>query len=183
MPGAPRGIIRMATELVAGVFKTEEAVVAAADAARRAGHAIHDAYVPYPVHGLARAMGLPPSALGTICFRFAVAGLTLALGFEYWASTIDWPMNVGGKSFSAIPALIPIAFELTVLFASLGTVATFLAVRGLTPEKKPTLARLGGLDDRFVLALRAESAGEDIDSLSRFLREHGAAKIETEALK
>jgi hypothetical protein len=172
----------MTPELVAGVFETEAAVVAAAGAARRAGLAIHDAYVPYPVHGLDHAMGLAPSALPKICFRFAAAGLTLALGFEYWSSLYDWPMNVGGKSFSASPALLPIAFELTVLFASLGTVATFLAIRGLTPKKSPTLARLGGLDDRFVLALRAESSA-DVVALSRLLREHGAAKIETEALK
>ena len=172
----------MATELVAGVFATEDAVVAAADAARRAGHSIHDAYIPFPVHGLDRAMGLAPSALGTTCFRFAAAGLTFALGFEYWASTLNWPMNVGGKSFSAVPALIPIAFELTVLFASLGTVAAFLVIRGLTPRKKPILARLGGLDDRFVLALRVESGSKGIDALTRFLREHGASKVETEAL-
>lgn len=172
----------MATELIAGVFATEEAVVAAAEAARLAGHSIHDAYVPYPVHGLDRAMGLAPSALPTVCFRFAAAGLSIALGFEYWASRFDWPMNVGGKSFSASPALIPIAFELTVLFAALGSVATFLYMRRLTPEKNPTLARLGGLDDRFVLALRAQSAG-DADSLSQFLKKAGASKVETEALR
>jgi hypothetical protein len=172
----------MSPELVVGVFETEEAIVAAAAAAHRGGLSIHDAYVPYPVHGLDRAMGLAPSGLGTICFRFAAAGLTLALGFEYWASMFDWPMNVGGKSFSASPALLPIAFELTVLFASLGTVATFLAIRGLTPMKKPALARLGGLDDRFVLALRTEIRGENVDSLSRFFRENGAAMIETETM-
>jgi hypothetical protein len=171
----------MALELVAGVFETEEAIVLAADSARRAGHAIHDAYVPYPVHGLDRAMGLPASGLPTFCFRFAASGLLVALGFEYWSSLYDWPMNVGGKSFSASPALLPVAFELTVLFASLGTVGAFLAIRGLTPAKKPTLARLGGLDDRFVLALRAES-GAEAESFSRFLRGHGAARVETEAL-
>ncbi|MFI5360445.1 MAG: DUF3341 domain-containing protein [Elusimicrobiota bacterium] len=172
----------MLPEYVAGVFETEQEIVAAADAARRAGLSIHDAYVPYPVHGLDRAMGLAPSGLPKICFRFAFSGMALALGFEYWSSLYDWPMNVGGKSFSASPALLPIAFELTVLFASLGTVATFLAIRGLTPMKKPALARLGGLDDRFVLSLHTEIRGESVDSLSRFLLEHGASKVETETL-
>jgi hypothetical protein len=167
----------MTPELTAGVFDTEAAIVAAADAARRAGLHIHDAYVPYPVHGLDHAMGLPPSALPKICFRFAMAGLTIALGFEYWVSLINWPMNIGGKSASASPALLPIAFELTVLFAALGTVGTFLAMRGLTPFKTPTLARLGGLDDRFVLAL----SGPDAKELARFLRAHGAKTVETEA--
>jgi len=160
----------MTPELVAGVFETEAAVVAAAGAARRAGLAIHDAYVPYPVHGLDHAMGLAPSALPKICFRFAAAGLTLALGFEYWSSLYDWPMNVGGKSFSASPALLPIAFELTVLFASLGTVATFFLIRGLRPGKAPAFARLGGLDDRFVLVLES-GRGSSAGALEKFLRE------------
>ena len=128
-------------------------------------------------------MGLAPSGLPTICFRFAMTGLSIALGFEYWSSTFDWPMNIGGKSFTASPALLPIAFELTVLFASLGSVATFLLMRGLLPMKKPTLSRLGGLDDRFVLALRTETSGGDVASLTKFFREHGAANVETEALR
>jgi hypothetical protein len=169
----------MAAELVAGVFATEEEITEAAEAARRGGLAIHDAHVPYAVHGLDRAMGLSPSALGKICFRFGMTGLVLALGFEYWCSLFDWPMNVGGKSFSASPALLPIAFELTVLFASLGTVATFFLIRGLRPGKAPAFARLGGLDDRFVLVLES-GRGSSAGALEKFLRERGASKIETE---
>ena len=168
----------MPTELLAGVFATEEEIVAAADAARRQGLSIHDAYVPYPVHGLDHAMGLAPSALGATCFRFAMVGLSVALGFEYWASLISWPMNIGGKSFSASPALLPIAFELTVLFAALGTVATFFHIRRLSPLKKPTLAHLGGLDDRFVLALTV-APGSTVAALESFLRAQGAAKVES----
>lgn len=171
----------MKAELVAGVFETEEALVGAADAARRAGLPIADAYVPYPVHGLDRAMGLAPSSLPAVCLRFAATGLTIALGFELWASRFDWPMNVGGKSFDASPALMPVAFEVTVLFASLGSVAAFLLLRGLNPGKTPALARLGGLDDRFVLALRADEDGADAARLARFLKEHGAASVDAEA--
>jgi hypothetical protein len=171
----------MAPELVAGAFTTEEGLLAATDAARRAGLPIEDAFVPYPVHGLDRAMGLTPSALPLACLRFGLTGLTIALGFEYWASRFDWPMNVGGKSFSASPALVPIAFELTVLFAALGSVGTFLLIRGLRPDKTPALARLRGLDDRFVLALRtAEADGARAADLASFLKLQGASAVETE---
>jgi hypothetical protein len=168
----------MPSELLAGVFATEAEIVAAAGAARRDGLSIHDAYVPYPVHGLDSAMGLAPSALPTVCFRFAATGLIFALGFEYWCSLFNWPMNVGGKSYSASPALLPVAFELTVLFASLGTVATFFYIRRLSPVKKPTLPHLGGLDDRFVLALSVEP-GADVAALESFLRKQGAMKVES----
>lgn len=170
----------MDAERVAGAFVSEGEVLAAAEAARRAGLPLDDAHVPYPVHGLDRALGLAPSALPAACFRFAMTGLLLAFGFEYWASRYDWPMNIGGKSLSASPALVPIAFELTVLFASLGTVAAFLLLRGLRPDRRPRFARLGGLDDRFVLVLRAEPGGPGAGELERFLRDRGAERVEKE---
>ncbi|MCX5795524.1 MAG: DUF3341 domain-containing protein [Elusimicrobia bacterium] len=167
----------MAHELVAGVFDSEERILAAARAARRAGLPIHDAYTPFAVHGLDRELGLEPSHLGVVCFRFGAAGLILTLGFQYWASTFDWPMNIGGKSLNASPALIPVAFELTVLFAGVGMVLWFLAMRGLSPVKKPALEALGGVDDRFVLALRREPGGPSGEALRRFLEAQGAQLV------
>lgn len=167
--------------VVVGVFAAEGELVAAADAARRGGLPIHDAYSPYAVHGLDRAMGLPASALPKICFRLGAAGLAIAAGFEYWASTYDWPMNIGGKSISASPALAPIAFELTVLFAAVGSVLAFLYIRRLSPLRVPELPALGALNDRFVLALRAEPGGAS--RLKDFLREHGAATVEEAELR
>jgi len=167
----------MANELVAGVFDSEETILAAARAARRAGLPMHDAYTPFAVHGLDRELGLEPSPLGAVCFRFGAAGLVLTLGFQYWASTFDWPMNIGGKSFNASPALVPVAFELTVLCAGIGMVLWFLAKRGLSPLKKPALEALGGVDDRFVLALRRETGGPTGQELRRFLEAQGARDV------
>ncbi|NNN04421.1 MAG: DUF3341 domain-containing protein [Elusimicrobia bacterium] len=172
----------MATELVVGIFRTEHDIVAAARNARAAGFTIQDAYTPFAVHGLDTAMGLSPSFLPLACLGFGAAGLATALSFEYWATRIDWPMIIGGKSYSAIPALIPIGFELTVLFASVGSVLTFLLTRGLipNPEKVPALSNLGGLNDRFVLALRR---GGDGEALRRLLSDAGAVEVKEESLQ
>lgn len=170
-----------ASRVVVGVFTDEHALVAAADAARRAGLGIHDAYSPYAVHGLDKAMGLAPSALPKICFRLGAFGLTFALGFEYWASSYDWPMNIGGKSFSASPALAPIAFELTVLFAAVGSVLAFLYIRRLSPLRVPELIGTRAIDDRFALALR-DAAGGTV-ALKDFLKEHGASAVEEAELR
>jgi hypothetical protein len=170
----------MGRELVAGVFETERALLDAVVAARREELAIEDALTPYPVHGLDRALELRPSILPTVCFRFAAAGLAFALGFEYYASLFDWPMNIGGKSFSASPALMPVAFELTVLFASLGTVGALFVLRRLGPTRTPLFADLRGVDDRFVLALRALKDGPGAAELERFLKRHGAAAVATQ---
>ena len=158
---------------LAGIFASDQALLAAARAARAEGLSIRDAYTPYPVHGLDEVMGLRPSWLGKACFALGAAGLGGALGFQYWVSLFNWPMNIGGKPFSASPALIPVAFELTVLAAGVGTVLTLLVFRGLLPGRKPQAAGLGATDDRFLLVLY----GQPEDRQREFYREHGAVRV------
>jgi hypothetical protein len=166
------------SRVVVGTFDSGEGLLAAVSAARKAGLSVHDVYTPFPVHGMDEAMGLAPSKLPRFCFGFGAAGLLLTLAFQFWVSLFNWPMNIGGKSYDASPALVPIAFELTVLFAGLGTVATFLRLRRLFPGRRPFLAGSGGVDDRFVLALRLDSAKWKPEVIHDFLGTQGAAGIE-----
>lgn len=165
----------MHTKLLAGSWDSPAGVLAAAKAARAAGLKVHDVYSPFPVHGMDEALDLGPSWLSKACLGFALLGLTLAFGFQLWVSVFDWPMNVGGKPFDASPALLPVAFELTVLFAGLGTVGAFLVFRGLSPARLPEAEGFGVTDDRFVLAF--DLAGADEGRLKAFLAEHKARDV------
>lgn len=156
-----------------GVFASETAVLAAARAARQKGLSIQDAYTPYPVHGMDSALGLPPSWLPKACLALGALGLGGALAFQYWVSLFDWPMNIGGKPFDASPALIPIAFEVTVLVSGVGTVLTLLVFRGLRPGRRPKAAGLGATDDKFLLVVE----GRPEEELRAFYREHGAVDV------
>ncbi len=167
----------MSRTLVVGAFAGEEELLSAVRAARRKSLAVHDVYTPFPVHGMDEAMGLAPSKLPKACFVFGMTGLTLAVCFQYWVSLFDWPMNIGGKTYDASPALVPIAFELTILFAGLGSVAAFLRMRRLFPGRKPAIEGLGGLDDRFLLALRQELGRADAQTLRSFLESQGACEV------
>ena len=91
----------MTRRLLVSTYEHEEDILAATIAARRNGLTIADVYTPYPVHGMDRAMGLPPSRLPWICFVLALLGAGLKLWFEYWTSAVDWPINVGGKTIPA----------------------------------------------------------------------------------
>jgi hypothetical protein len=49
---------------------------------------------------------------------------------------MDWPVNIGGKPMNSWPAFVPVAFELTVLFAGLFTVGAMFLINGLPNIKK-----------------------------------------------
>ena len=113
-----------------GTFSNENDVLHAVTEARRSGLDVDDVYTPYAVHGLDRAMGLRPSRLTWVCFLGGFLGVALMLYFEFWTSAQDWPLNVGGKPYNSLPAVIPIAFEATVLFAGMSVViALFIRCR------------------------------------------------------
>ncbi|MDQ1267347.1 MAG: hypothetical protein QG635_2501 [Bacteroidota bacterium] len=55
-----------------------------------------------------------------------IIGLVIALYFQYWSQSINYPMNLGGKPFFSWTASIPPAFEMTILFAALFIFTGFL---------------------------------------------------------
>jgi len=117
----------------------------------RMGLNVLDTYTPFPVHGMDDALGLRPSRLTWVCGGFAVLGFLAAIGLQVWTSVTDYPLVVGGKPLLSAPAFVPVTFELTVLFAALGTVFTFLALAGLRPRLYPKDLLPGVNDDKFWL--------------------------------
>ena len=124
-------------KFVVGSFSDEAVLFPAVKNVRKAGYKIHDVYTPFPVHGLDHAMGLRETSLHTAGFIYAILGTTTALTFMTWVFTKDWPLNIGGKPHFALPAWIPITFELTVLFSAVGMVLTFCYLCNLAPFVKP----------------------------------------------
>ncbi len=148
----------MERKIILGIFKDEQDILGAVKATRDSGYDIYDVYTPYAVHGLDKAMGLKPSKLTYVCFFFALLGLLTAIIAQFWIGSIDWPLNVGGKPFNSLPAYLPVAFELTVLFGGLGVVFVMLARTRLFPGKKERVVHPRITDDRFVLALEVRDA-------------------------
>ena len=133
-------------------FAEPEQLLHAVTHLRAAGHRVLDTYTPFPVHGMDEAMGLRPSRLPRACLAFAALGLALAAGLQIWTSAVDYPLIMGGKPLLAIPAFIPVAFELTVLLAGLGVVASFFLVARMRPRFRIPDLHPGANDDRFILA-------------------------------
>ena len=58
-------------------------------------------------------------------------GGCLAYSMMWYTSVVGYPMNIGGRPFHSWPAFVPITFELTILFAALGTAIGMLILNGL----------------------------------------------------
>lgn len=168
----------MPRQTIVCVFDREEDLLAATSAARARGIAIADAYTPYAVHGLDRAMGLAPSRLPYACFGLGLAGALSILVLQYWASARSWPINVGGRPWNSLPAFVPATFEMMVAFAGLGTVILFLAIAGLRPWRRAVLPAARVTNDRFALVLRPGAAADDRAAIETMMTRFRPAAIE-----
>ena len=167
----------MGRRVLVGDFATEEDVLGAARTAREHGFHITDAYTPYPVHGLAQAMGLRRSRLPWVCFGLALFGATTKLAFQFWAMAVDWPVNVGGKPWNSFPAYVPVTFEVMVLLSGLGVVLAFLLRCRLFPGRPSAPLFRGATDDIFVLALERPEDPADENVARQLLREYQAVRV------
>lgn len=149
------------SKLFVAYFDDEQAILGATRDAREQGFTIHDVFTPYAVHGMDEAMGLRRSRLTWVCFGAGLVGLVFAAFFQYWASAINWPLNVGGKPHNSFPAYVPVSFELMVLFAGLATVAALFIRARLRPLKREKILLPRVTDDRFALALETQGSHFD----------------------
>lgn len=168
----------MSRRLLLGIFDNEDDIMGVTQAARESGYKIVDVYAPYAVHGLDHAMGLEPSRLPRVCFALGLFGAAFKVWFEYWTTSVDWPINVGGKPWNSLPAFVPVTFEVMVLFAGVSTVIAFLYVCGLFPGKKARIVREDATNNRFVLVLEQSDAAFDLPRVKRLFEAFHVIRIE-----
>lgn len=160
-------------------FDDEAVLFPAVKKFRLAGYKIHDVYTPFPVHGLDHALGLRETSLHTAGFIYGITGTTTALSCITWIFTKDWPLNIGGKPHFALPAWIPIIFELTVLFSAVGMVLTFCYLCQMAPFVKKHIFNLRATDDVFVMVIECTEK-TNVDDLLAFAKNNGAMSVEVQ---
>jgi hypothetical protein len=163
-------------KFVVGCFEDEGALFDAVRRVRKSGYKLHDVYTPFPIHGLDKEMGLRETSIHTAGFIYGVTGTATALSGMTWVFTKDWPLNLGGKPHFALPAWIPITFELTVLFSAVGMVLTFCYLCQMAPFVRKHHFHLRATDDKFVMVIDC-SAKNNESEVSGFLNSLGATEI------
>ncbi|MEL6969260.1 MAG: DUF3341 domain-containing protein [Bacteroidota bacterium] len=170
-------------EVLFGLYDDEEILLKAVKQANEEHLDIMDVFTPFPVHGLDPLLGLSESRLHIAGFIYGAIGTLTAFLFMTWVFTRDWPIIFGGKPYWSVPAFIPITFELTVLFASIGMVVSFYVVCGMAPGKVvPTLDdRI--TDDKFCIAFKTNDAPEsEVEKLRSFFSSTGASEVNTKVI-
>lgn len=169
---------------IVGVYKDEDELITGVAKVRKAGVKIHEVYTPFPVHGLDAALGYKPSNLPIVAFLFGMTGTILALTMMIGMLGYDWPMDIGGKPYIALPDFIPITFEATVLLASLGMVGTFLVISNLKPwGYKPFMFDPRSTNDKFVMAIDLGKNKLDVGDITQLLSESGAVEVNSKNLE
>jgi hypothetical protein len=163
-------------KFVVGCFDDEMVLFPAVSNVRKKGYKIHDVYTPFAIHGLDKALGLRETSLHTAGFIYGITGTATALGFISWIFTMDWRLNIGGKPHFALPAWIPIIFELTVLFASVGMVLTFCYLCQMAPFVKKHHFHLRSTDDLFVMVIECGPRTNE-EEVKAYLQSQGAKDI------
>ena len=155
-------------------FDSATAIVTAARQAREAGYVKVDAYTPFPIHELDAALRLPRTKLPWIVLGGGVTGLLAGLALQYWASAIEYPMNVGGRPYASWPAFVVPAYETTILFASITAVVAMILLNGLPQPYHPLFnvpAFSSASADRFFLCIEAVDPKFEIGATRQFLQE------------
>jgi len=146
-------------------FETADDAIHAAEKVRDAGYEKWDVHTPYPVHGMDRAMGLGDSHLGWIVLVAGLTGVSLAIAMMQWMNGYDYPLVIGGKPPDAVPSMVPIMFELTVLLSAFGAVLGMFHLNRLPQHYHPVFYsdRFENCsNDKFFISIEVEDKRFDI---------------------
>jgi hypothetical protein len=164
--------MEQATYGLVAEFESPTALVQAAHRARQAGYRKMDAYSPMPIEELHEALGLPQTRLPYIVLGGGLTGALAGYGLEYWASTIAYPFNIGGRPLHSWPSFIVPAFETTILFSALAAVLGMIVLNGLPMPYHPVfnVKRFAMASrDRFFLCIESQDPRFDPLTTRQFL--------------
>ena len=120
-------------------FDAPEALLTAAAAAREAGLGGLDAFTPFPVDGLAEALGFTERHIPWIALCGGIGGAALGYVMQV-AANLHYPLDIGGRPLLPPQAFALITFELTVLGAVVAMIAGLFLLCRLPRLNHPLFA-------------------------------------------
>lgn len=153
-------------------FATPEQLLEATRQTREAGYRRIDAFAPFPIEGLAEAVGFHRSRFPMIVMLGGILGGVGGFALQYYAAAVSYPINVGGRPMNSWPAFVPVTFEMAVLFAAFAAVFGMLGLSGLPTPYHPVfnVPRFAlASRDRFFLCILARDPMFDPELTRKFM--------------
>jgi mono/diheme cytochrome c family protein len=162
-------------------YADENKLLDAARKVRDSGYSRTDAFTPFPVHGIDEALGIKPTVLPWFTLFAGATGTSIALLMQWWMNAYDYPYIISGKPFASWPAFIPVAFELTILFAAFTTVFAMLGLNGLPRFSNPMFTNPKfdrATDDRFFLWVDSRDKYFNTEKVKGLLESTGPLSVD-----
>jgi hypothetical protein len=174
------GKIREGLYGVIAEFHDPQTLLDATNAVREHGYTSIDAFSPFPIHGLAEAVGFHKSRLSALVLAMGILGGIGGFVMCWYANVVSYPLNIGGKPYNSWPAWIPITFECTILVAAFGAVLGMLALNGLPMPYHPVfnVSRFDSASrDKFFLVIQARDPRFNLDEARALLKTLGPREV------
>jgi hypothetical protein len=159
-------------------FDTGQALVDAARKTMAQGFTRVEAYSPVPIEELNDIIHQKRTVLPKLVLAGGLAGMATGFALQYWASVIEFPMNIGGRPLASWPTFIVPSYELTILFAALTAAIGMIVLSGLPEPYHPVfnVDRFSmASSDKFFLVI--ESTDPRFHEASGFLQGTGAKGV------
>jgi mono/diheme cytochrome c family protein len=167
---------------VLALFPSAEDLLKAIPKVKERGFTRLEAYTPYPVHGIDEALDIPKSKLGVLVFLMASLGAVSVFLFEWWTSTVSYPLLTAGKAYNGWPAWVPPMLEGTILVGTFTAALGMLFVFNRLPFFGNPMLGSKAIDritrDKFALVIRPVDGGLETGAAIAALRAAGAETIE-----
>jgi len=174
-------------QLILGVYDDGDKLLSSVSKLRKKGVEVFDCYTPYPVHHLDTELGIKRSNLTVGAFLCGMMGFFSGLLLQFYMMTNhlntfkSWPMMIGGKpqDYTMIPSMVPVTFELTILFTAFGIGILFFAKSRMIHGKIAEIVDPRQTDDLMFLAIEPSEVGDSISraDLNSFFNESGAIEV------
>src|SRR5438876_6494763 len=103
-------------------FDNAEELLAAARRAHEEGYTLLDAFTPFPIEGLADAVGFHKTRVPAVTLIGGLIGCAGGFLLQYYPNVMGYPLNIGGRTYDSWLSFFSITFVLTYFCAAYATV-------------------------------------------------------------
>lgn len=172
-------IERTAIYGVSAEFESGEELLEAVEKAKAEGFRIIEAYTPYEVEGLSKALDRKSPLMPWFVLGGLLAGAITGFTIQY-VTDVVYALNLGGRAYISWQSYGVLTYEFGILGAGITTLVLFLRKTGLPLPYHPIFNTTGfekASSSHFYLCIRNTDPNFNIDRTTEFMQTLGASDV------